>query len=201
MRFKILFLLLLPVIFGSCMTYESIEETQNIYLEWQATDTLDDKEYLLLKTLRNSRITLLPIQDVRDEKTAIGVNLEEEYPRYYKTPDDVSSWSTESIIPLLKYYNINLVDTSPDILLQFELIKFYVTEESTYKGNVTIKLSVQNPDGEILWEDIKTGRSNRWGRSLSEENFLECLGNSFLESVYSLLADKEFHSIVNETQQ
>jgi len=70
--------------------------------------------------------------------------------------------------------------------------QFYVLEKELYRGNVTFKIKALKPDGSVIWEGITTGESKRWGRSFSEGNFYECIGNSFIEAIYGLLKDESF---------
>jgi len=167
-------------------------------LHWQPGDDIAGFEYVDVGKLSKLRVQIGPIQDSRT-KQEIGANTENEgRPRRYITKDNVAEWSSGRLQYIMKYFNVNIVKDNPDIVISPELTQFYVSESSVYKGQVVFKITVTNRSGEELWSGIAKDDSHRWGRSMSDENYFECICNAFLGSIYKLLKNQEFISAVSK---
>ena len=76
------------------------------------------------------------------------------------------------------------------MILKGEIVQFYVTEDSRYRGTVGIKLKAERPDGKLLWQGMMVGSANRFGRSYKDENYYEVLSDSFVEAFQGLIKNE-----------
>ncbi|OGW24316.1 MAG: hypothetical protein A2X59_07930 [Nitrospirae bacterium GWC2_42_7] len=179
-----------------CILFVSVSSgfcsDKELPLKWQPANNVRESGYVDVKNLGKIKIWVDPVIDSRREKNEIGRNTEKKTDRLYLTNDNVAQWATERFRYVLKEFGLNVTSDKPDVIISAELVKFYVIEENLYRGNVTFKVKAIKPDNTVLWEGITSGECNRWGRSFEEDNFYECIGNSFIEAIYNLLKDDSF---------
>jgi|SRR5271157_3841651 hypothetical protein len=65
-----------------------------------------------------------------------------------------------------------------DYKISGRLLQFGAIEEEAYKGTVMIDFSIIGKKNDTLSRCVAIGTSNRWGRSYSHRNFMECLSNA-----------------------
>jgi hypothetical protein len=170
-----------------------------IPLNWKPSDDITSLGTITLGKLSSLKVMVKNIVDERSIKTEIGKNIEEEgIEKYYVTNDNVSTWATDKLTSLLKQIGIAIVKENPDIIIEAKLIRFYVTESSTYKGEVSFNFTVSTKDGQNIWNGIISGKSNRWGRSFKAENYQECISNAFVQAVFNLFKEESFISAINK---
>jgi hypothetical protein len=171
---------------------------KKVTLRWMPSDDIHEKTFVNVKALAELNVKIPAVIDKRSEKEIIGKNIEDSKDKLYVTDSDIAEWATGHVWKILKHFRISSHGKDADMLLQFNLVNFYVTEESIYKGNVSFLVTAKGNDGSVIWEDAVHGDSNRWGRSYSANNYLECICNAFVDAVYALVANKKFITTVNE---
>jgi hypothetical protein len=88
---------------------------------------------------------------------------------------------------------MNIVDGPADLNISGEIRRFFVTEVSTYGGEISLLIHVKNGAGKELWTGVVTGDSTRWGRSYSAANYYETMSDMVLSATHNLLATGGFH--------
>jgi hypothetical protein len=171
------------------------------------------------KPLFRSALVVAPFNDRRKDPSRIGVNIEEAVQRPVTSREPVTDWCREQFIAEL--YNRNLIKvvhkgetvfnpasgaTSGDlpaplsagntITLHTDLIEFFVLESSTYKARVAMDFSLVDQTGSTLWEGLKTGSSDNWGKSYSAVNYYESLTAAFTEVLELLFTDPKVERIL-----
>jgi hypothetical protein len=131
-------------------------------------------------------------QDVRDNKEAIGENLEDNEPRPVTTTDNVGAFVSSHVSDLFRHAGLKMVDRGSEVTIQGEVRQFFVRETTTYKSQLTVHLTVMGQDGTKLWSGIASGEANRFGRSYKLENYNEVLSDAIVNAVMSMLQSKEF---------
>jgi hypothetical protein len=165
---------------------------ENIPLAWKPTNDVYDVKTATLTGLYKQKIRIMPFVDARENKSEIGRNVEREIPRPVTTRDDVAAWSTDRFSSLMRQFGLTVVDRGETVVLKGEILQFQVIEDSLYRGNVGIKMTVESPAGEVLWQGMMTGTNKRFGRSYKPENYYETLSDAYLEAVQGLLKNGEF---------
>ena len=149
------------------------------------------------EAFRGQRLAVNPIVDSRDDKAAIGKNVEEvidmkKKPAWTVTTDtDVGSFLTDRLLSVLHANGIDAVTADPTRVMRIEVARFYVIEGETYKAEVGLRVTIEDGAGRSLWQGLAEGTSNRLGRSYEPENYNEALCNAFLEAIKDLMKNPD----------
>lgn len=170
---------------------------KKVTLRWIPSDDVHEKTFINVKAMAKLNVKIPAVIDNRSEKDCIGRNIEESRNKRYVTDSDIAEWATKHVRKILDHFKISSRGKGADIVLQFSLVNFFVTEESIYKGNVSFLVTAKGNDGSMIWEGAVHGDSNRWGRSYSPNNYLECICNAFVDAVYALVANNKFIAAVD----
>jgi len=149
--------------------------------------------------LATMQISQLPIQfetfqDARDDKAAIGANLEDDKPKPVTTADDVGAFISVNMRRLFDRAGFKTVDADGAVTIRGEVTQFYVKETSTYQSQVAVRLTVRDHTGKTLWAGLASGDATRFGRSYKLENYYETLSDAVVNTVSSMLESAAFQS-------
>ena len=169
---------------------------KNVTLKWLPSDDVHEKAFVNVKALAELKVRIPPVIDNRTNKDCIGRNIESSRYKRYVTDTDIAQWATGHVRKILAHFKVTSYEKDADLSLQFSLVNFFVTEESIYKGNVSFMVTAKGSNGTVIWKGVVQGDSNRWGRSFSVNNYLECICNAFVDAVYALVANREFIAAV-----
>ena len=78
-----------------------------------------------------------------------------------------------------------------DRVLHTEVQRFFVVESGLYNGDVAMGITVTDGSGVVLWHGSE-GRSKRFGRSFSAENYQEALTSAAGEALKNLAEMPDF---------
>jgi len=186
--------LLALAVFGSTLLSAADGPTLSTPLVWKPTSALlSGSAPVNLMPFAKQKLVVLPLVDKRAEKNLLGENTEKGYSRYVATSDDITAYVTQRVIALLAQPGLP-VSAQADgatVVISGELQRFYVTENSTYKGEFRALLQVESA-GKVLWRGLATGENARFGRSYKLENYHETLSDTLIDTVSRLLADRDF---------
>jgi len=175
----------------------------NIPLVWKPTDAISALEPIDLTVFKNASFTIKLFNDVRKKPSEIGMNVEKQSAGkilYVTTADNVSEWLTDRFGKILSEFDIAVVKDGAAMSLEADIVKFYVTEDSTYKANVGLKVRLKSKKGDMLWEGTIAASSSRWGSSYKAENYYEALSNTCIDVVYNLLKSDAFLQAVKKSK-
>jgi hypothetical protein len=161
---------------------------EHIPLEWKPTSSLR----LGTTQMSTATVTIGNFTDGRDNKEAIGENVEDSKPKPVTTTADVGAFVAVHIRQLFDEAGIKTVDSSGAVLIKGEVSKFFVREGNTYKSEVALQLVVSDADGKTLWKGLASGEATRFGRSYKAENYYEVLSDALVNTVSSMLQAPEF---------
>lgn len=164
----------------------------NVPLVWKPTNDVYSLSTENVAPLYARKIQLATFSDSREVKDEIGKCIEDGANKPVTTNENVAAWSKERFGYILKQYGIDLVESDANVILRAEILRLYVTEDKTYKGNVGLKITAVNKAAKVLWQGITTGSATRFGRSYQLENYYEVLSDSYSESVGNLLKNTSF---------
>ena len=186
----ILALLLLSV---SLVASSKTKLLENIPLQWRPTSSLQ----LGTAQMTASLVTVATFTDVRDNREAIGENREDDNPKPVTTADDVGAFVSMHVRQLLDQAGIKTVDSNGGVIIRGEMKRFFVREETTYKSEVAIHLTVIDQDGKTLWNGLASGEATRFGRSYKAENYYEVLSDAVVNTVSSMLQAADFQKAIS----
>ena len=169
---------------------------EQIPLQWRPTDPVT--AVAPASGPQMTTIALRPLTDRRANPAAIGENREDADEGKIlpvTTRDEVAAWTTERLRQLMTQSGYGLVNgEQADLTLSGEILQFYVIETGTYKGTVSLRLTLSLPDGQTVWSGVGTGSKQRFGRSYRAENYYEVLSDATLGAMQELLAQPSFQT-------
>ncbi len=176
-------------------------ELRNIPLAWKPTETISALDAVDLTVFRNVRFVVNAFNDIRKRPEEIGKNVEKrdtDQVLLVTTRDNVAAWLADRFAKILEEFEIDVVRSGGTLLLDADIVKFYVTEESVYKANVALKVRVKTPGGAVIWEGMTSGSATRWGSSYKAENYYEGLSNATISAVHGLLKNDSFKQAIQK---
>jgi hypothetical protein len=190
-RSRLLIVLLATLSFAAFAAPRVLEK---VPLKWKPTSDLK----LGTEQQTQAPIQFEVFQDVRERHDLIGENREDEGKvKPVTTEDDVGAFVSTHMRELFKQAGYNVVDSNGRVTIKGEVKQFFVREESTYKSEVQVHLTVVGPDGATLWSGIASGDASRFGRSYQLENYYEVLADAIVNTVSSMLQSPEFQKALH----
>jgi hypothetical protein len=189
MRARILAVLLAV----SVCAYARTALLEHVPLQWKPTSDLQ----LGTKEMSATPIQFETFQDARDNKEAIGENLEDDKPKPVTTADDVGAFVSSHMRGLFERAGLKTVDSNGAVIVKGEVKAFYVRETSTYKSEVAVHLTVVDRDGKTLWNGLASGDATRFGRSYRLENYYEALSDAIVNTASSMLQSAQFQAALS----
>lgn len=165
---------------------------ENIPLLWKPTTGMFSIGSAELGELQNARLQIDRVTDIRENAALIGQNHEEQTPRQVTTPDDVSAFVTNRMKALMSAAGIKVVDSGGTAILKTELRQFFVDETNIYEAAVILRVTLTDPNGNVLWSGLTGGAASRFGRSYKAENYYETLSDSLVGAVHQLIQNRGF---------
>jgi hypothetical protein len=190
-RSRLLIVLLATLSFAAFAAPRVLEK---VPLKWKPTSDLK----LGTEQQTQAPIQFEVFQDVRERHDLIGENREDEGKvKPVTTEDNVGAFVSTHMRELFKQAGYNVVDSNGRVTIKGEVKQFFVREESTYKSEVQVHLTVVGPDGATLWSGIASGDASRFGRSYQLENYYEVLADAIVNTVSSMLQSPEFQKALH----
>jgi hypothetical protein len=166
---------------------------EHVPLQWKPTSSLQ----LGTTQMSQAQIHFETFQDTRDNKAAIGENLEDGKSRPVTTTDDVGAFVSSHMRALFDRAGLKTVDSDGAVTIRGEVKAFYVRETSTYKSEVAVHLTLLDRNGKTLWNGLASGDATRFGRSYKLENYYEALSDAIVNTVSSMLQSTPFQSALS----
>jgi hypothetical protein len=184
--------------FGSLLVNASVfargEPLENIPLKWSPTSTLAEWGAVDLSGATiTTKIQWDTFTDTRQNPPLVAENRENANKiKSVTTSSDVAAFVADHLKESLHGAGLNIVDSGADVVISGEVRKFFVTELSTYNGEIALLIHVKTPAGKELWTGMTSGDATRWGRSYHAANYYETMSNMVLSATYNLLNNAGF---------
>lgn len=189
MRARILAVLLVV----SASAYARTALLEHVALQWKPTSDLQ----LGTVQMTDTPIQFQTFEDARENKQAIGENLENDQSRPVTTADDVGAFVSSHMRTLFDHAGLKTVDSNGTVTIKGEVKAFYVRETSTYKSELAVHLTVVDRNGKTLWTGLASGDATRFGRSYKLENYYEALSDALVNTVSSMLQSSQFQAALS----
>jgi hypothetical protein len=98
----------------------------------------------------------------------------------------------------LSNFGLDVVQDQGHLTLEADIVNFFVTEKSVYKGLLSLKVRLLSKSNAVIWEEMISGDATRFGRSYSAPNYYEALSNAVIYAAYSLLKNDSFQRAVQK---
>jgi hypothetical protein len=172
----------------------------NIPLNWTPTITFASMGTIDLSgNIIATSIHFEALTDARQNPSSIAENREKANKfRQVTTTGDVAAFVTDHLKESLHAAGLNIVDGAADVTISGELRQFFVTETSTYMGEVSMLIHVTNSAGKEVWTGLVGGNSERFGRSYKADNYYETMSDMVLRAGYNLLSNQGFRDMLQK---
>ncbi len=145
-----LFVVLLAMTAGASAKPALLE---HVPLQWKPTSELK----LGAMEMSQAPIQFETFQDLRENREAIGENLEEDKPKPVTTADDIGAFVSSHMRELFDHAGLKTVAADGAVTIKGEVRQFFVRETSTYKSEVVVHLTVVSRAGQTLWSGLASG--------------------------------------------
>lgn len=168
---------------------------QNIPLQWKPTSSFSQMGTIDLSggTIA-TKIHFDPLVDARQNPALVAENREKAEVRQVTTSSDVAAFVTDHLKDTVRSAGLSVVDAAADVTVSGEIRKFFVAEDSTYNGEISLMIHVKDGAGKELWSGVINGDATRFGRSYKAENYFEVMSDMLLRATYNLLAADGFRT-------
>ena len=168
---------------------------QNIPLQWKPTSSFSQMGTIDLSggTIA-TKIHFDPLVDARQNPALVAENREKAEVRQVTTSSDVAAFVTDHLKDTVRSAGLSVVDAAGDVTVSGEIRKFFVAEDSTYNGEISLMIHVKDGAGKELWSGVINGDATRFGRSYKAENYFEVMSDMLLRATYNLLAADGFRT-------
>lgn len=172
----------------------------NIPLNWTPTSTFASMGTIDLSgNIISTSIHFDALVDARQNPALIAENREKANKfRPVTTTSDVAAFVTDHVKGSLRAAGLNIVDGTADVTISGELREFFVTETSTYKGEISMAIHVKNSAGKEVWTGVVGGDAERFGRSYKADNYYETMSDMVLRASYNLLSNQGFRETLQK---
>jgi hypothetical protein len=168
---------------------------QNIPLQWKPTSSFSEMGTIDLSGgTVTTKIHFDPLVDTRQNPALVGENREKAEVRPVTTSSDVAAFVTDHLKDTVRSAGLSVVDTAADMNVSGEIRKFFVAEDSTYNGEISLMIHVKDGAGKELWAGVINGDATRFGRSYKAENYFEVMSDMLLRATYNLLSSDGFRA-------
>ncbi|MBI5611211.1 MAG: hypothetical protein HY902_20225 [Deltaproteobacteria bacterium] len=176
--------------------YAAQDENMSVPLQWRPTDKLRDLENRPVPRGPWQALRVDPFFDRRANPQVIGENVQHVQHFPIVTAGSVGPFAAAGVRDVLAAQGMRADAPEAQRILRGEVVQFFVREDNVYNADVVLHVQVQAQGGRVLWDATVSGRSKRWGRSMSAENYAEAYGNALVEAAKNLFVDPGFQAAV-----
>ena len=197
----VLFLLAGCATTGGGGGHSSVPEKAKISgLEWHPTMKLSDLDEASISVYRSITVTIVALEDVRENVSIIGKVPEDMRVRDtfipVATKRNVAKWCKTA---LLKSFSMMGIPTAPkkgQLLLEVDLTEVIINDDITQSGTVGLRVSARNAEDMLVWEGRISGKSDLYTKPKDSNGISECLSNTVLVTLENLLKEQSFRDAV-----
>jgi hypothetical protein len=175
------------VLAGACAQFA--ETPAPFPLEWRGIENMPRPSSPVAEGLRKHEIQIDRFVDHRSDPAKIGVV--QKVDEAVRTSSNVADFCTARFSEVLTRAGAHVSASGAPIVIKPELDVFEVIEGGMFNGEAVIRVTALD-NGKVVYEGTHAGKSKRWGRSRSPENYNEALSNALLAATQKLLEDDLF---------
>lgn len=172
-------------------------------LEWRPTLPMDELDIEPLDVYHSISVTLLSVEDVRENQAVIGKTFEDMKVRDSSIPvatkANVARWCKRGLLDTFKKFNIPTVEKKGNLLLEIEITGLSINDDITQTGTAAFRISAKNGEEMLIWEGQIQGTSDLYIRPKDSNGISECLSNTLKVTLNNVLIEKSFRDAVIKT--
>jgi len=192
-------LLSMLLVSGGVVAHDDDKPLTDIPLVWAPSNTLADMDDPKpnLSPIMDVKLQIEKFKDARQNPAAIGENQEDTAkPKPVTTKDDVGAWVSDNLRSVLQKAGLNIVESGGQVIVGGEIRALFSTETNRYNTDVTLRITVHNAAGKVIWSGIALGHDSHFGRSYKAENYYQNLSDGVMDALHNLLTNKDFMAAV-----
>lgn len=171
----------------------------NTSISWKPNVLEDDFHVESIESFRNVHLSFKPLSDYRTAKESIGnINFNGQ-PKAIIPKDDIGLWCSKNLKNCCKFLGLEGATKTSPFSFEGEITDFSIMQDITMHARIGLSLSC-NKDGLTVWEGSVEGNSELYVIPTGSDGISECLSNTLINAVYSLLNDKSFVDAVNKSK-
>ena len=156
-----------------------------------------------VKNVPTVKIFFEQMKDTRSDPRNIGENVENKDKKILiqtSNDNEAGDFVRSALIKEFRSKNFPVEDQAglASKIITGTLVKFWTVETSNYDSQIQLKLEVKDKTGRVYYSHNYTGMGKNRGRSLSAENYYECMSNSMTSVIDGLFADRDFLNALSE---
>jgi hypothetical protein len=167
---------------------------ENIPLQWQPSSDITSYGALELSRAKRATLSVEPFTDLRSQPGTIGENREKTVARAVTTGDSVGPWVSGNMAATLAKAGVKVVSQDGRARLSGEVRDFFVVESDNYVANVTVRVTLRNHAGRVVWTGTTGGSARHFGRSYKAENYCQTLSDAVVDATHNLLENARFRA-------
>lgn len=169
-------------------------------LSWKPTMTQKDFDLSVLSTYGGISVSLVSVDDAREDPRLIGKAYEDRKIRDSMVPIatkvNVAKWCKASFEKAFQMLSINSVTGKGKLRLNIELLDFSIFDDFTQTGTATIRVTANNSGDMMIWEGQIRATSDLYVHETQSDGISECLSNTALMVIYNMFAEQSFKDAV-----
>lgn len=163
----------------------------DVELMWKGTSDLKEFSGVNIDKMSSHKIAIEKFKDNRKNPARVGENRESKEILPVETTSDVAGFVTDNLKTTLTKAGLDIAKDKADYTLTGEINDYFITETTTYKGNITLKLRL-NKGGKTVWQGVVRGNNSRFGKSYKLDNYLESLSDVIVDAGSNLVKNDGF---------
>jgi hypothetical protein len=195
------------VLFTGCATtggggsHSSVPEKAKITsLEWHPTMKLSDLDEASISVFRSITVTIVALEDVRENVNIIGKVPEDMRVRDtfipVTTKRNVAKWCNTALHKSFSMMGIPTTSKKGQLLLEIDLTEVMINDDITQSATVGLRVSARNKEDMLIWEGRISGKSDLYTKPKDSNGISECLSNTVLVTLQNLLKEQSFRDAV-----
>ncbi len=176
------------------------ENSRMVNLVWKPTMTAADLDLEPLELYSSITISFPSIVDERTDPRIIGKAFEDPKVRTATVPiftrENVARWWRRALVATCKMIGSNYQERRGALRLEIEITDFSMIDDYTQTGTASLRIHALTGEDMLLWEGSISGSSDLYVHGTETDGISECLSNTLIVTLHTLLADQSFRDAV-----
>ena len=161
--------------------------------------TRNDLDLTPLSVYKKITVTLLSVNDIREESRLIGKGYKDRKVRNtfipITTKVNVAKWCKTAFENCFTETGIQR-NHKGKLRLEIEITEFSIFDDFTQTGTVSLRITARNDQNMLIWEGQIKGTSDLYVHATNSNGISECLSNTALMVVYNIFTDQSFRDAI-----
>ncbi|MBN1308697.1 MAG: hypothetical protein JXA18_12310 [Chitinispirillaceae bacterium] len=162
--------------------------------------TRNDLDLEPLSAYGSISVTLLSVNDVREDPRLIGKAYEDQKVRDTIVPIatkvNVARWCARAFENVFQVIGIRSDEKKGTLQLEIEITEFSIFDDFTQTGTASLRINARTNEDMLIWEGQIIGTSDLYVHATDSDGISECLSNTVMVVMYNMFTDQSFRDAV-----